>query len=597
MNSRIKGIQRRFFLASLSRYMLMLLLPMILLSLIVGWVVGNEVPQIIRNHSESLFEVSSLGLETLFKEVYQIKTFIEANPEVHLSLLQYLQNEEIDEKVRQGVTKLVQYLETTRFSRNYLHSIYITKQNTPYILVNGERIPFSQLLDTSWIDYYTSSPEKAFYIFNRNLKAFSFEQQGVSVITIIYVTKYRELIIVNLSQSFFSEFLQALTHHEKEAIWVTDSNGLVLTENWYSSHFVSEEVKKKAYFAGCNNSDFEDKYQLTLKGLDNETLIMFSLIPKEVLHASTRIIFYITIAASIFVTLLAFLFSWFFTKKSYAQINRIIGLFETNSQYSFDLKISHGQKDLYYYILEQIVSLYTQQASLQSDLLQQSYDLMKTKMAALQYQINPHFIFNTLQMIDIQISKDLPAPALANQMIQDFSALLRYSLDDPTGVVPLVQEIKMAKTYLQLLQYRNSDSIKAFWYYDYDLIISYPSLRMIFQPLLENVVRHGCKKAFYKPIIVRIRIVQRIGYLLVSVIDNGCGVSPDRLQQIQHQIEEGDSEIQRQIGLLNVNTRLKLAFSEASSLRVYSKEGHGFAVFFRIPNPIIEEMKEKTCGK
>jgi len=585
MNSQIIGIRRRFFITSLAKYMLMLLVPIISLSSVIGWVLNNQVPSMVREHSESLFAVSSLSLDTLFKELLQPKIFIEANPEMHISLLQYLEQEATDEKTKQNMLRLSHYLDTTRVSRNYIHSMYIAKEGAPYMLMNGERIRFLQMLDNSWLNQYLTLPEDNFYIFQRNLRAYSFEKEGIPVITLIYVTKYHELLVINLFHSYFSHFLQSLTQYDNEAIWVSDGKGSILSENWTAT-LIPEQVKMKAFAYGENHSDFENNYQLTMKQLDNGALILYSLIPKAVLNASSIIILRITVISVLLAIFVSFILSLVFTRKSYLQINKIVELFEQNLQHPIspiDLKISDTQRDPFYYILEQVISLYVNQAHLHADLLQNSYQLIRARLAALQYQINPHFIFNTLQMIDIQISKDVSNSKLANHMIQEFSRLLRYSLEDPTTLVPLSQEIEMTKTFIKLFQYRNTGALQVFWYYEDEAIESVNSIRMLFQPLIENVISHSISKLDSRPITVRIRLAPRNEYLLCSVIDNGCGVSAERLEQIRKRIDESNCELQNQIGLVNVNTRLSLSFSMASALKIYSKPEHGFAIFFSIP--------------
>lgn len=591
MAERIRGIRRRFFANSLSRYMLMLLVPMLLLSSVIGWVIANQVPALVKENSESLFSVSSMSLDTLFKELLQPKIYIEANPEIHLGLLQYLEGNPVDEKIQSAILKLNQYLDTTRFSRNYIHSIYIAKQNSLYLLVNGQRISSSQMLDQSWQRAYEAIEGETVQIFKRTLRTYDFEKEGIPVITLVYVTKYHELIVINLFQSYFSHFLDSLTQYEGEAIWVSDRQGIILSENWNAST-LSNQIKYNANICETNIADFEHTYQLTRKQLDNEVLILYSLIPNNVLNASSHAVFRITLIAASLAVLVSLVLSLVFTKKSFAQINKIVNLFEQDIHSTLQLEMKDTSKDPFYYILDHVISLYIREAHLRSDLLQHSYDLMRTRLAALQYQINPHFIFNTLQIIDLQIAKDQGKLALANRMIQQFSQLLRYSLDDPTSLVPLSREIEMTKTFLRLAQYRNTLAMQVIWIYEEGTLDGVLSIRMLFQPLLENILSHARSKETSRPIQVRIRLTAREDYIHCSIIDNGCGVSPEQLQKIRTRLNQHTSEFSDQLGLANVHNRLTLSFDASCALKVYSRPGHGFALFFCIPREIIRTRME-----
>lgn len=562
--------------------MTMLLVPMLLLSAIIAWVIGNQVPAMIQENSTSLFSVSSLSLDTLFKELLQPKIYIEANPEIHLSLLQYLQDTNVDEKTQANMVRLNQYLDTTRFSRNYIHSIYIAKQGAPFMLVNGTRMLTSHVQDSSWWNTYEDHSSENFMIFKRNLKNYSFETEGTPVITLIYTTKYHELLVINLFQSYFSHFLDSLVQHDGEAIWVTDAQGNILAENWVASG-IPDETKYKAYNQVNGNNTFENAYQLTRRQLDNKELILYSLIPKDILNSSTTLVLHFTLIAAGIAILVSLILSFIFTRKSFHQINKIVSLFEQDIPYPLNLEIRGNQRDPFYYILKHVASLYVDQAHLHADLLQHSYNLIHTRLAALQYQINPHFIFNTLQVIDMQIGKDLEHPVLANKMIQQFSKLLRYSLEDPTTLVPITQEIEMTKTFLQLVHYRNTNRIQIIWFYEEEKLQSVNTIRMLFQPLLENVITHAINEDSSKPVQVRIRLTPKDDYVHCSIVDNGCGISYERLVNLRKQFENNNINLSHEIGLVNVYTRLLLSFDESCTLKVYSRPKHGFAIFFRIP--------------
>lgn len=583
MSKKITGIRRRFFLHSLAKYMLMFLVPLLLLGSVIGWVVGSQTPSLVSKYSESLFEVSSLGLDTLFKELHQPQIFIEANADVHLALLQYFQGQPLDIRAEQNLTKLSQYLETTRITRNYIHSLYLVKPGCANIIVNGERLRFEQLADTSWIEGLKSGDNASFYIFNRQMRSLG-TREGIPVTTLIYVTKYHELIIVNLYQSFFSNFLQSLTQHDSEAVWLSDAQGTILSENWEASK-IPAAFRFKAFKGSGANTKFENAYQLTKRELDNQALILYSLIPLAVLHGNSNIVFQITFVAILLAIIVSLIFSLVFTKRSYQQIMDILNLFESDIPYENDLQVSGNPRDPFYYILQEVISLYVNQAHLRTDILTNSYQLIRARMAALQYQINPHFIFNTLQVIDMQISRDIDQPLLANRMIQDFSRLLRYSLEDPSSLVTLQQEINMTRVFLRLLQYRDSKALQVHWHYDEDHIKDVQSLRMVFQPLIENILSHAVSRSNReKPVSVRLRIVNRGGeYINCSIVDNGLGVSEDRLQQIRKSIDRQNFEAKDQVGLANVNTRLRLSFGDYYALRVYSRPGKGFAIFFKLP--------------
>ena len=143
----------------------------------------------------------------------------------------------------------------------------------------------------------------------------------------------------------------------------------------------------------------------------------------------------------------------------------------------------------------------------------------------------------------------------------------------------------MTRVFLRLLQYRDSKTLQVHWHYDEEHIEGVQSLRMVFQPLIENILSHAVSRTNHeKPVTARIRIVDRGGeYIHCSIVDTGLGVSEDRLQEIRASIDKQNFEVKDQVGLANVNTRLRLSFGDDCALRVYSRAEKGFAIFFKLP--------------
>ncbi len=192
------------------------------------------------------------------------------------------------------------------------------------------------------------------------------------------------------------------------------------------------------------------------------------------------------------------------------------------------------------------------------------------ELAALKAQINPHFLFNTLNSINATVAEH---PERAREMIADLAGLLRYALDGSAhDRVPLREEVHFAQAYLALESRRFSDRLRL----DYDVdpgseALDTPVPPMLLQPLVENAVRHGIAPREDGGTIT-LRVARSDGRLEVCVADTGAGASSDPLTT-----ETGG------VGLKNTNARLKHTFGLKAALHATPQEPHGFKVWFSIP--------------
>ena len=200
------------------------------------------------------------------------------------------------------------------------------------------------------------------------------------------------------------------------------------------------------------------------------------------------------------------------------------------------------------------------------------------EMKALQLQINPHFLFNTLQTLDFKALEYTGKPTAMNQMIQALSDILKYSLQPPHSMVAIKDEIDYLKKYDSIQRYRYED--KYILYYEYDQEIEeFPIMRLILQPLIENSLYHGIKPLNGSGFI-KLRIVKRQGQLIFSVIDSGVGMDRQAVKALYQKIDNPGSE---NIGLTNVNSRLVMKYGPKAHLKINSKIGMGTCISFRIP--------------
>ena len=192
----------------------------------------------------------------------------------------------------------------------------------------------------------------------------------------------------------------------------------------------------------------------------------------------------------------------------------------------------------------------------------------QAELKALQSQINPHFLYNTLQCIrGLAIQHHVPdIPVITTAMADIF----RYSIRSDK-MVPLREEIHALQSYLSIIQVRYQGKIQSQITVSPDLL-EVPVLKMILQPIVENAIHHGIETSTgEKRIDVQVEKVQEV--ILISIVNSGTAIEPEKLKMLKESLRSQTPITQSSrtsIGLSNINNRLKLQYGSAFGLDIES---------------------------
>lgn len=204
-------------------------------------------------------------------------------------------------------------------------------------------------------------------------------------------------------------------------------------------------------------------------------------------------------------------------------------------------------------------------------------ELENMKFDLLKNQINPHFLFNTLNVIAGMAN--LEDAEVTEKMIRALSDLFRYNLKTKEAEVPLVQELKIVEDYMYLQKMRFGKRIT------YDIRCEVDKELTIvpvftFQPIVENAIIHGISKK-EEGGYIRIRIWEKAERLFITIGDTGAGMKPEKLEEMKYQLSASGGDYHG-IGLGNVLKRVKTMY-QGGEVELYSKVGAGTVVKIMMP--------------
>ena len=212
--------------------------------------------------------------------------------------------------------------------------------------------------------------------------------------------------------------------------------------------------------------------------------------------------------------------------------------------------------------------------------IEKSKLLKEAQLLTLQMQMNPHFLFNTLNMISRTAMFEDNATTI--KLIEAISEIVRYNLEYKGKVVPLEKELEVVRAYIYIQEMRFQDRMTLSLNINGDVShVTIPP--MILQPIVENAVKHGLKDT-NKDGMISIHVDNIQGYVTISVSDNGVGIAPCDLENIlAGKLSEDKADSRTSIGIVNVKNRLELHFEQQNLFDIKSSPGQGTTVTIKVP--------------
>jgi sensor histidine kinase YesM len=202
------------------------------------------------------------------------------------------------------------------------------------------------------------------------------------------------------------------------------------------------------------------------------------------------------------------------------------------------------------------------------------------ELEVLMSQINPHFLYNTLETI-VWKSNEAGHPDIG-RLAASLGRMFRLSVSGGQELIPLQQEIEHLMAYVNIQKYRYGESFRLDLRTDPQVVRKLFCLKIILQPVVENSFLYGME-GLERQLVIRIKLREKSDMMELTILDNGIGMSKERLAKVRSQIRDGRREEEEQsgkhrgtgIGLYNVAARISLTFGLPTPIRIYSKEGLG----------------------
>ncbi len=402
------------------------------------------------------------------------------------------------------------------------------------------------------------------------------------------------VLLVDMNYAVIEEMMKGVNDNTSERyVYLCDGNGTLIYHPMLmqisAGLFKENNAQAAAYDDGSHKEEFEgNKRIVTVNTMSYTGWKLVSVIPTSNSYLAMKDIRYFVVMV-VSITLLAMLILNRFVAR---RVTRPITKLNDSIR---DIEMGKANPSVYIggpaeieHLGRTLRSSYDQINELMKDIIATQEEKRKSELDALQSQINPHFLYNTLDSIVWMIEGEKYNDAVF--MITQLASLFRVSLSSGKTIIPIEDECRHASNYMNIQKVRFKDAFSI----EFDIeeqIKRYCTVKLIVQPILENAVYYGVKDMEDGEIKVR-GFMGDDGDIYITVSDNGFGMSEDQLEFLL----TDDTRVRKHgsgVGLINVQRRIQLRFGEQYGLKIESEPDEGTTVTIHLPAiPYTEENRK-----
>lgn len=400
------------------------------------------------------------------------------------------------------------------------------------------------------------------------------------------------VIRVGLRADYLMRFLEDIDFAAEGYLIVVDSNGQLIARTGpelYELNSIRQNTR-----SGFWKTDFAGEPCLTIyESLADSGLEIYGVIPLERLYQNvTQLRNGITLITML-ILLLALLLA---SQMSHLVVKPIKSMMEpmrAASRGNFDFTLSVNSQDEIGQLREGYNAMTSQIKSLIVDVYQAQLLQKESEFRALQAQINPHFLYNTLDTIN-WIAKMNHMDEISH-MVMSISNLMRISINNQKCIITVAEELQYVKDYLYIQHVRYQERLETMIDVN-EQITGLKIPKLLLQPLVENAVIHGIEKKRAGGF-VRLAGYQEGTLLIFKVEDNGLGIEKDKLETLLTEQKEKRGD-RAGLGLTAVHRRIQFLFGAQYGLTIWSEPGIGTSITVKLPIEYCGDwLEEKLRGQ
>lgn len=553
-----KSIAVKNSLKLFSVFLIILIIP---ICIIYNLTLHNSRHNILKTSGDNVKKIGAT-VETLIRDTEYLAVEMLADKDISYYLSASQTND-------YNISNITNKIEAYKSGKNIIQSVYLYNDKSNYVCSDKECVPLSDFTDKSWYIYYTKKMPENYCIYSRNI-----DNSAYNVLTLIKKKiNGNGCIVLNIDLNAVERYIREY-YSDDNGFYIVSKDGVLYTNlltskrdsniedgliNMIDSN-IKEQImscgKDKVFVATEKSDYYEWHYVNTILNKNNVIKL--------------RVNFILGVLAFLIILFVLIVVAVIMSMNNVSQIVNLLDLFENREIYN-NLSVNEISA-----ISDKILLLMDDNEKLKKEVRSRSEEYEKWKIKALQTQITPHFLNNTLAVINLKVIDTIEDNEDISRMISKLSSILDYTLITDKIFVTLREELEFIRNYIYLLKLRYSNlNVNINVPEEY---MSFYVLRMSLQPIIENAVFYNGKDKAD----VSIDCEKRDDSIMLCITDNGSGMDANKIEQIKKSFIN-DSTDDTSIGMKNVYKRLQAAFGNKADLDIVSEEGAYSKIYLKIP--------------
>ncbi len=530
-------------------------------------IINNEVLKLAENDSGNMGK----SFERTINEIDQITRFLLINAYVS----NYIISGETEIGTGNMKPEMKNIISSYRYVYDYIESIYIYSEAAEDMFFNGSNQVLLSVGDSDWKEIYDNCENSSLQI-----RA----QYGSFPIIYTFVRKININgnvggIIVNVDVNRLSGILGDVDADNQKK-YIIDNTGRILYK--YSIRNIDDNVGNYLEYRTDKENYIYSKsgymYAVSMYKCDefDYRCIVENKIDSKPLKNVRNVTIIIILVLSVFAIFAAF----HINRMTYKPIKTLAKLFDLSVDERKEIKFDDSN-------VERIASKFIHEMSVNDELREELIKQMKSvdelKRYAFGIQINPHFISSTLNLVHLKLMEEYGIDYKGCEILQDCAKCVQRIVRNNNDMVTIRDEIEYTELYAEILREKSNNDVKIEIIVENDVSLDAKIIKLSLNTMIENAFYHGISSKSEPVGRILCHIKKRDNMLSCSVSDDGVGMYEDELEELRERIATSDSVKNANIGLINIQSRIKLILGGEYGIRIDSIRGEGTTVTVDIP--------------
>lgn len=569
-------------------YFLLIVVPLALFSLYSNFRVRSVIQEQTLTAAQNAFDDTFLAVERIWGQLDEVIDILATDPLVYAMASNDPRDFTYIQRLQDSDQLATTFEQLRLLSGVDRIQLYVNNEYS-YSNDHNNIIQISEINKSAWYQFAATNAGRLWCAPSDYLDQAAEEQQWFSSLQTIFnprsIKEPLAIVRVDIDAFRLSNAVNGTSITENGVVLIMRDNNVILASNPTNYQNIPTELVNKLASEKANTWNLleEDrtKYYVQRRSLTSNGWSIASILPAEDVFQPSNALSAEMLVIVTAVTLAAYLLAYLLSRSTLDRLSLLTKTMQTVENGNIAVRLEPSGNDEISQLMGSFNQMMDQLDTLMEEKVEYGRQIKNLELKALQAQINPHFLYNSLDLINCTaISSNVPA---ISKMVNALSKFYRLSLSKGREVISLGDELKHARLYLEIQNMRFDDRISVVW----DLEPSIENcqiIKIILQPIIENSVIHGIFEKPSKSGTITVSTKRCEDGIRITVADDGVGMDEETIKANFSSSLSGEiAETKGGYGVKNICDRVKLAYGDPYGVSCTSIPGQGTVVTIHIP--------------